>query len=284
MYTRRQSDPGREAAPMGRFRNEVDRLMERFFGSGAGPSPRSWRDSSAPLVPRLDADETAEAIRLRVELPGVKQDQVDIEVAEGHLTVRGEKHSHQENSGHGYRYCESEFGTFSRTIPVPPGVDEKSIEASFDDGVLSITIRKPPESMPKRVRVGNGGHAPAGTDSLLARRPHEERSSDAGGVRTIAKEELNEKLRRNERVQVVNVLEKEHFGLGLIRGSKRIPLSELDRRMNELDRNVPVVVYCGSAECPLSRRAAEKLSRHGFDVRPYEGGITEWKEAGLPTE
>jgi rhodanese-related sulfurtransferase len=102
-------------------------------------------------------------------------------------------------------------------------------------------------------------------------------------LKTISKENLYTALTRGDRLQLVNVLEPEHYGLGSIRGSLRIPLSELDRRMEELDRSVDVVTYCASTECPMSRQAAERLAQKGFNVRAYEGGIKEWKSAGLPT-
>lgn len=101
------------------------------------------------------------------------------------------------------------------------------------------------------------------------------------GVQTISKEDL---LSRLGQVQVVNVLEPEHYALGVVRGSLKIPLSQLDERMGELNKDREVVTYCASRQCTASRHAAEKLAAAGFRVRAYEGGIKEWKEAGLPVE
>jgi rhodanese-related sulfurtransferase len=103
-------------------------------------------------------------------------------------------------------------------------------------------------------------------------------------VETINKEELYRKLVSKEQIQVVNVLGPEHYNLGSIKGSKKIPLADLDRRINELDKSKEVITYCASYDCPASAQAAEKLGRQGFKVRAYEGGIEEWKEAGFPTE
>jgi rhodanese-related sulfurtransferase len=103
-------------------------------------------------------------------------------------------------------------------------------------------------------------------------------------VQTISKEELSEKLSGQERFQLLNVLEPEYYREGIIKGSRKIPLSQLDRRANELDKSQEVVVYCSSYDCPVSRQAAELLAQKGFDVRTYEGGIKEWKEAGLPMQ
>ncbi|HKQ47238.1 MAG TPA: rhodanese-like domain-containing protein [Phycisphaerae bacterium] len=103
-------------------------------------------------------------------------------------------------------------------------------------------------------------------------------------IQTISKEELSQKLSEHDRFQLLNVLEPEYYKEGIIRGSRKIPLSQLDRRFNELDKSQEVVVYCASHDCPASRQAAEALAAKGFDVKAYEGGIKEWKEAGLPTE
>ena len=103
-------------------------------------------------------------------------------------------------------------------------------------------------------------------------------------VNTISKEDLSRKLKSGEEVQVVNVLNPEHYHLGFIKGSKKIPLDQLDQRINELDKNKEVVTYCASYECPASSKAAEKLAARGFNVRAYEGGIKEWSQANLPKE
>ncbi len=106
----------------------------------------------------------------------------------------------------------------------------------------------------------------------------------AGNVRLITKEELNRKLQAGEAVQVVNVLDPQYYNLGFIKGSKRIPLEELDARLGELDRAKEVVTYCAGRDCSASKKAAEKLAHRGFNVSAYEGGIKEWKESSLPVE
>ena len=83
---------------------------------------------------------------------------------------------------------------------------------------------------------------------------------------------------------MVNVLGPQFYNLGVIPGSKKIPLNELDERTRELDPSKEVVTYCASSQCTASKLAAEKLLNQGFHVKAYEGGIKDWKEAGLPTE
>lgn len=114
----------------------------------------------------------------------------------------------------------------------------------------------------------------------------EVKASPAADVsaRTITKDELNKKMQAGEEIQIVNVLSPDKYSLGFIKGSKRIPLEQMDVRASELDRSRLVVTYCASRECNASNAAAEKLAAKGFNVRAYKGGIKEWKEAGLLTE
>ena len=101
---------------------------------------------------------------------------------------------------------------------------------------------------------------------------------------SISREELCGKMKRNEPIQILNVLSPEYYNLGFIKGSRKIPLEELDRRMNELDKNKEVITYCAGVDCPASLKAAEKLAAKGFNVRAYEGGIKEWQQTHLPVE
>lgn len=103
-------------------------------------------------------------------------------------------------------------------------------------------------------------------------------------VPTVTKEELLKKINSKEGVQVVNVLDPKWYELGFIKKSKKIPLAELDKRLKELDKSKEVITYCASTQCTASTEAAQKLAAKGFKVRAYEGGIKEWKEAGLPVE
>ncbi len=102
-------------------------------------------------------------------------------------------------------------------------------------------------------------------------------------VEAITKEELLKKMKAGK-VQVVNVLDPEWYKLGFIKGSQKIPLGELEKRLRELDKSKEVVTYCANTQCTASSEAAKRLAARGFNVRAYEGGIKEWTEAGLPTE
>lgn len=102
-------------------------------------------------------------------------------------------------------------------------------------------------------------------------------------VKTISREELQEKLKQGG-VQVLNVLEPEWHKLGSIPGSRKIPVSQLEKRLGEVDKSKEVVTYCAGPQCSASREGAKKLASKGYNVRAYEGGIKDWKAAGLKVE
>ncbi|HEX4922557.1 MAG TPA: rhodanese-like domain-containing protein [Bdellovibrionales bacterium] len=120
-----------------------------------------------------------------------------------------------------------------------------------------------------RITIGRGGQTIEGQND---------------DVETISKEELYDLLRRHEPVQLINVLDPKLYGLGSIKGSLRIPANELADRLMEIDKSKEIVTYCANYDCQLSKEAARLLGRHGFAVRAYEGGIEEWKQAGLAVD
>jgi HSP20 family protein len=92
------------------------------------------------LAPKSDALSAADAYEISIELPGVKLENVDITIVENSLSVRGEKRSAREEQGASYFFSEREYGAFRRTFRLPPDSDTNKIDASFVDGVLTITI------------------------------------------------------------------------------------------------------------------------------------------------
>ena len=103
-------------------------------------------------------------------------------------------------------------------------------------------------------------------------------------VKVITKDALNEKIKKNESFQLINVLDPKYYSLGLIKGSLKIPLAELEKRSSQLDKSKDVVTYCADTSCTASRKAAELLANQGFKVSAYEGGIKEWTAAKLPVD
>jgi HSP20 family protein len=126
---------------------EMSRLMNTFtgFGTGHGASPRSW-------VPAVDVWETETELVYAFDLPGIPEDKIAIELKDGVLTVAAERERPEERL---YRF-ERRFGSFSRAISLPQGIDEEQITADYTDGVLEVRVAKPEQSKPRRIQVGGG--------------------------------------------------------------------------------------------------------------------------------
>ncbi len=132
-----------------RLQSEMDRLFglslgrrERFYDYGVSPTIDLYTDDSGHL-------------RCKVELPGVKKDDVEITTTENTLTIRGKKRREREVSEENYQYSERSFGEFERTIELPTRVDAGKVEATYSDGVIDISlpVREPVESKQIEVKV-----------------------------------------------------------------------------------------------------------------------------------
>jgi HSP20 family protein len=131
--------------------NEMSRLMNGLL-EGNGGTSQNW-------VPALDVWETESEIVYAFDLPGVPEDKIQVEFDDGSLTVSAERErQHEESDDRFYRF-ERRFGTFSRTIGLPQGVDEAAVGADYKNGVLEVHVRKPEQVKPRRIQVGGGAKA-----------------------------------------------------------------------------------------------------------------------------
>jgi HSP20 family protein len=136
------------------FSREVDRLFDAFFGQGDRET-RRW-------VPPVDLVEAEDHFVLKADLPGLSQDDVSIEVQDGTLTISGERKAEHEQRERGWYRIERSFGSFSRSLTLPEGVDPEGIKAEFKDGVLEVHIPKPEERKPRRIQISaSEGEQPA---------------------------------------------------------------------------------------------------------------------------
>ena len=130
-----------EDNPVVGFRREVDRLFDDLF-RGSLPSLGLGRSLSA--WPNVELGETDREIRVTAEVPGMSEKDVELLVEDGVLTIRGEKKSETEDKERGY--SERYYGRFERRIALPSNVDEHGANATFRDGVLTVTLPKSPEA------------------------------------------------------------------------------------------------------------------------------------------
>jgi HSP20 family protein len=137
----------------GTLQNEMNRLFNTVFDTpapGNGGTLRRW-------MPAMDLVETDDHLVLRADLPGLDQDDVSIEIKDGVLTVSGQRRTEHEEKAEGFHRVERAYGSFSRSLSLPRGVDPDKVAAGFDKGVLEVRIPKPEERTPHRVAIGAGG-------------------------------------------------------------------------------------------------------------------------------
>lgn len=131
------------------IQGEVNRLFNTFFDAPVAAESRRW-------IPAMDLVEADDHFVLRADLPGLAEDDVTIEVEDGVLTVSGKRTAEHEERKEGYRRVERAYGSFSRSLTLPDGVDAEAVEASFDRGVLEVRIPKPAQKQPHRVSIAVG--------------------------------------------------------------------------------------------------------------------------------
>jgi HSP20 family protein len=125
------------------------RLMDEFLRSNGNGS------RVAPFTPLLDVRETEEEYLVMADLPGVKSDEVTIEVNEQVLTISGSRAPGDTGEA---QTLERPYGSFVRSLSLPTGVDSDSIVADYTDGVLTLHIPKPAEAKPKKITIGAGSN------------------------------------------------------------------------------------------------------------------------------
>jgi len=144
VLSRRRNDEPQWIAPWG-FPNDFGRLWEEFNNFGVAQQRQ--------FVPAIDIRETEDAYIVEADVPGMKKDEVHIEVTDNVLTIKGERKSESEEKRKDFHRVERQYGTFRRSVTVPGGFEHDNVEAKFDDGVLRITLPKPPERKPRRIEV-----------------------------------------------------------------------------------------------------------------------------------
>jgi HSP20 family protein len=101
----------------------------------------------------MDVAETDKEIEITAELPGLEEKDVQINIADNVLTVRGEKKAEKEQKDKNYRLVERSYGSFERSLELPEGVNADAIQASIDKGVLKVTVPKPAPAQSKKIEV-----------------------------------------------------------------------------------------------------------------------------------
>jgi len=157
---REVGSPAQDWEPIQRLRHQIDRLFADFdwpdfrlaWRRKADTPPVFWPDFGA-VIPPVDFVERNGGYELQAELPGLTEKQIEVKLANGNLTIKGEKASERVEDEDNYHLHERSHGTFQRSFRVPSNVDADKIEARFDKGVLKISLPKSPDAIQEERKI-----------------------------------------------------------------------------------------------------------------------------------
>jgi HSP20 family protein len=142
-----------------RMREEMDRLYQEFFRPGNGGEEGSW--ALGGWAPPVDIVETEDALMLKVELPGFSKDDIQIELHDNRLTLRGERKHESDVKEEQFRRRERAYGRFERSFLLPTAIDQDKVTAEFKNGVLELRLPKSETAKPKRIAISEAQGAAA---------------------------------------------------------------------------------------------------------------------------
>lgn len=134
------------------LRESIPSLFDRFF-SDFFRLPETEELSGQVFSPAVDIKETQKEYLVRVEVPGISKKDIEIEISDNILTIKGERKFEKEEKGESYHRVERSYGSFCRSFTLPTQVASDKIEASFKDGLLDIKIPKAEEKIPKKIEI-----------------------------------------------------------------------------------------------------------------------------------
>jgi HSP20 family protein len=141
--------------PFREFATLQDR-MNRLFRESYNDAGRDESLTTSHFAPAVDVYEDEHKVSLKIEVPGIEEKDIDVRVENNTLTVHGERKIEKEEKEENYRRVERQYGSFTRTFTLPQTVDTENVSATYDKGVLKITLPKKAEAKPKQIKVNVG--------------------------------------------------------------------------------------------------------------------------------
>lgn len=131
---------------------ELDRVFSAFEQSWS-KWPSLTQGGAGWVVPNLDVHENTDSVTVEADLPGLDEKDISVTLANGLLTIKGERKSEREEKNESYHLSERSFGSFERSVRLPDSIDENKIEARFDKGVLKVVAAKKPEAVKEEKKI-----------------------------------------------------------------------------------------------------------------------------------
>jgi len=155
------ADRGIATSPFLVLQRQMNRLLEDVFGPDTNFAPQVPEAVRGILSPRIELTETETDLRFIAELPGVKEQEIELSLDEGVLTLRAEKKAERKDERENTHFTERSFGIFQRSLQLPFHVDPDEVNAAFEHGVLTISIPKPKgREQKRRIEVRGSSQKP----------------------------------------------------------------------------------------------------------------------------
>ncbi len=175
------------ADPFLALHREMNRLFDDALRGGAVQAGSQGGQGGAMLAPHMDVSETDKDVRLQAELPGVNEKDIEVSLNDDVLTIRAEKRQERREERQGTHFSERSYGTFQRSLRLPFPVSQDQVQATFENGVLSVTLPKAqPQERSHRIQVqgpqkAQGSQELSGSEAQAAKPPQGNGAQAAGG-------------------------------------------------------------------------------------------------------
>ena len=156
-------EPFREFSTL---QNRINRVFRESYREGQDESL-----TTSSFAPAVDVYEDEHNVTLKIEVPGIDEKDIDVRLENNTLTVHGERKIEKEEKEENYRRVERQYGSFTRTFTLPTTVDFEKVSATYDKGVLKITLPKKAEAKPKQIKVSVGGPKVENEKTVEAKAP-----------------------------------------------------------------------------------------------------------------
>jgi HSP20 family protein len=155
MVRRENREPAQQNS--NEYRWDPFRVMDALLRWDPSRGDNNLLSHGGEFMPKFDVKENKRAYVLRADLPGVKDEDVDLSLNGNLLTVSGKRDDERREEGEQYYSVERSYGTFSRSFSLPDGIDAGGISADLKSGVLTVQIPKRPEAQPRKITLGKAG-------------------------------------------------------------------------------------------------------------------------------
>jgi HSP20 family protein len=149
---------------------EMNRLFDDVFRGSFGGRQIEPGERGGAIMPDIDISERENEVRICAELPGVKQEDVEVTLSDDVLTIRGEKKFERKDEKENYHFMERSYGTFQRSLRIPYSVNPDQVKADFENGVLTVTLPKTPQQeKSRRIQVSGQEKLEGGAEGSSGR-------------------------------------------------------------------------------------------------------------------